>query len=165
VKSELEIRKGRASDLAAVMALDREIPNGPHWTEMQWLDMLREETISHVQRWVFVAEGSNGSLAGSVVVGFVAGTAELEWIAVSAVARRCGLGRALCARAVDWAVTQGATEVHLELRASNVAAMALYRSAGFVEQGKRKHYYSDPVEDAALMTLALARQAKAAPQV
>lgn len=43
----------------------------------------------------------------------------------------------------------------LEVRASNQAAVSLYQQAGFQQAGRRPNYYSDPVEDAALMRLTL----------
>jgi ribosomal-protein-alanine N-acetyltransferase len=46
-------------------------------------------------------------------------------------------------------------EVTLEVRASNHPALALYRSLGFVETGRRPRYYVDPVEDAVLLSLEL----------
>jgi len=47
--------------------------------------------------------------------------------------------------------------VHLEVRASNEAARALYARLGFVETGRRPRYYAAPEEDAVLLSLALAR--------
>ena len=41
----------------------------------------------------------------------------------------------------------------LEVRASNEAAIALYRKYGFQEAGRRKQYYDAPREDAIIMTL------------
>ncbi len=41
----------------------------------------------------------------------------------------------------------------LEVRASNEAAIALYRKYGFQEVGRRKQYYDAPREDAIIMTL------------
>jgi ribosomal-protein-alanine N-acetyltransferase len=43
-------------------------------------------------------------------------------------------------------------EVHLEVRSSNERALRLYRRSGFEETGRRTGYYSDPVEDAVLMS-------------
>ena len=39
----------------------------------------------------------------------------------------------------------------LEVRASNEAALALYRRFGFVPEGVRKGYYSKPIEDALVL--------------
>ncbi|WP_298983785.1 ribosomal protein S18-alanine N-acetyltransferase [Caldilinea sp.] len=67
--------------------------------------------------------------------------------------RRQGLGRRLLQAMIDKAIDAGALEITLEVRASNYAAQALYRSMGFVVVGVRKHYYHDNGEDAILMTL------------
>ncbi len=49
----------------------------------------------------------------------------------------------------------GATELLLEVRASNLAALAFYRAQGFVETGRRIGYYTDPIEDAVLMQVGI----------
>lgn len=49
------------------------------------------------------------------------------------------------------AISRGATAVTLEVRASNVAAQALYRRFGFVPVGTRKGYYRNPDEDALVL--------------
>lgn len=41
----------------------------------------------------------------------------------------------------------------LEVRESNLAAIKLYEKTGFKPVGKRKRFYSDPTEDAIIMTL------------
>lgn len=39
------------------------------------------------------------------------------------------------------------------MRISNVAALTMYRRLGFTVKGLRKNYYTDPVEDAYIMSL------------
>jgi ribosomal-protein-alanine N-acetyltransferase len=56
------------------------------------------------------------------------------------------------ALAVELALA-GILEIILEVRASNAAALGLYRLLGFAETGRRPRYYHDPVEDAVLMRL------------
>ena len=41
----------------------------------------------------------------------------------------------------------------LEVRESNAPARSLYEKFGFIKVGERKNYYSDPTENAVLMTL------------
>jgi ribosomal protein S18 acetylase RimI-like enzyme len=48
------------------------------------------------------------------------------------------------------------SELTLEVRASNRAALGFYRAQGFEETGRRPRYYADPEEDAVLMGLNLA---------
>lgn len=52
-----------------------------------------------------------------------------------------GVGTALLDAAVEWAGAVGAHKVALEVWPHNAAALALYRRAGFVEEGRlRRHY-------------------------
>ncbi len=71
-------------------------------------------------------------------VGMVTISASFElgslWVRDSG--RGIGAGRALVAAAVDWAASEGAASVHLAVRESNSAAVALYRALDFVEVGE-----------------------------
>ncbi len=58
---------------------------------------------------------------------------------------------------MQWVCESGAEAMQLEVRASNGAAIGLYQRLGFVEQGRRKGYYSAPAEDAVLMGVAMER--------
>jgi len=52
-----------------------------------------------------------------------------------------GVGRKLLARALDWADNwAGVLRVELHVHADNDRAMALYRSMGFVEEGRHKAF-------------------------
>ena len=64
-------------------------------------------------------------------------------LAVAPAARGQGLGAMLLAGAMQGAVLRGAGEMFLEVAAGNAAALALYRSAGFAEVGRRRRYYAD----------------------
>jgi ribosomal-protein-alanine N-acetyltransferase len=59
--------------------------------------------------------------------------------------------------AVRYCRSHGVASVYLEVRRSNDAAIRLYRKHGFKSEGRRKNYYSSPVEDAVIMSLMLAR--------
>jgi [ribosomal protein S18]-alanine N-acetyltransferase len=85
---------------------------------------------------------------GFIVVGNVGAEWELENIAVAANARRRGLAARLMNEFMDVARGRGADNIFLEVRESNHAARALYNKWAFVETGRRKNYYSEPVEDA-----------------
>ena len=45
----------------------------------------------------------------------------------------------------------GAKVVYLEVRESNKAARALYEKWAFIEAGRRKSYYQEPLEDALVL--------------
>jgi len=65
---------------------------------------------------------------------------ELLLLAVTPDLRGQGIGRRLLERFVQAARARGATRLFLEMREGN-AAESLYRAAGFVNVGRRRHYY------------------------
>jgi len=98
---------------------------------------------------------ARGVVAGFIVASLLPPQAELEIIAVAPQFQRRGQARRLfTALAVELRTGQSA-ELLLELRASNLPALAFYRSLGFTEAGRRPRYYHDPIEDALLMRLRL----------
>ncbi len=98
-------------------------------------------------------------IAGYAVARAVAGEGEILNVAVSPGERRRGLGRALVVRVLEEARARGATEVHLEVRSGNRAAIGLYRSLGFRTRGRRRGYYAGTGDDAWVMTIRLGRGA------
>jgi ribosomal-protein-alanine N-acetyltransferase len=72
-------------------------------------------------------------------------------IAVAPDKRRCGYGRAIVDALIRDAEARNLEQIALEVRASNEAAIALYKSLGFFEAGRRKHFYKNPAEDALVM--------------
>ena len=65
--------------------------------------------------------------------------------------RRSGLARRLMAMAEDHVVAMGGDSITLEVRTSNVPALALYDALGYRRVGSRRHYYPNG-EDAIVMT-------------
>ena len=80
---------------------------------------------------------------------------ELENMAVVPSVRRQGAGTLLLQKLIAQARAEDGKSIFLEVRESNVGALALYRRFGFEQTGIRKSYYSDPPEDAFLCRLAL----------
>ena len=101
--------------------------------------------------------------AGDRIVGFIAGRrppmldadAEINNIGVLPEFRENGIGSGLLLEFRRICVLRRAHAIWLEVRQSNVAAIALYHSHGFVPRGVRRNFYHDPVEDAQLMSLTL----------
>jgi ribosomal-protein-alanine N-acetyltransferase len=154
VKAEIEIRPMAAADLARVLAIDRGLPEAPHWPLSAYLNAVDSKSMP--RRIALVAAGLQaGPVLGFTVASLLPPLAELETIAVAAENQRQGLGRQLfLALAVELRAA-GANELLLEARPSNQPALALYRSLGFVQSGLRPGYYADPIEDAILMCLPL----------
>jgi ribosomal-protein-alanine N-acetyltransferase len=153
--SPFHLRRAVASDLDAILTLERVTDLAPHWPPTAYSEILESDIP---QRCLFVAE-KNGSL-----IGFAVGLlhpvaseriAELESVVVSDSYRRAGIGGALCRAVFDWSRTQGATELVLEVRAASSAAIALYAGLGFTLAARRPRYYRDPNDDALRMRLQL----------
>jgi ribosomal-protein-alanine N-acetyltransferase len=131
------VRAASANDQEAMEAIIQSSPGAADWFE-GYPALVIERT---------------GQVAGFVLYRLVADQGEIEGeilnLAVAPSMRRHGLGGQLLA-----ALLPLANRWFLEVRQSNTAALALYRTAGFTVCGQRKHYYADG-EDAVLMTLKL----------
>jgi [ribosomal protein S18]-alanine N-acetyltransferase len=68
--------------------------------------------------------------------------------------RRRGLAASLLAEAFAWCAQNNRSAVWLEVRASNEAAISLYRKTGFLAISTRTRYYADG-EDALVMKYTL----------
>jgi len=149
----MRVRRMNAADVARVMEIASNLKDAPRWPEWAYLEAVQLE--SH-RRIALVAEGSGtGEVAGFLVAGLVLPDAELEMVAVTAEHQRRGVGRLLIGALIEELKRREGTAVLLEARASNVAAVELYRTSGFRETGRRQRYYADPIEDAVLMKLVL----------
>jgi ribosomal protein S18 acetylase RimI-like enzyme len=152
----VQVRAAQLDDVDAVVALERVTKGAPHWPREEYVQMIEESAGAVVCRLLLVATvDGNSEIAGfsvSKVIGLgpdVVG--EIESVAVAEKARRAGLGRALCGRAIEWCEQLGAGVTELEVRRQSAGAQAMYRGLGFVEVGVRANYYRDPVDDAVLM--------------
>ena len=145
----MHIRSGRATDVADLLALDRQCPTAAHWEQGTYQAAFTE---AGPRRVVIVSE-DEGQIWGFVVARIVASEWEIENIAVSAVHRRCGVGTQLVTALLGKARDEGAEGIFLEVRDSNCAARALYEKAGFVKAGRRDLYYRNPEEDAVVYRL------------
>ncbi len=136
------------SDLDAVMAIENVIYTHP-WTRGNFTDSLAAQSHG------FVLE-QHGVIVGYAVLKTGAGEAHLLNLSIAAAWQRRGLGRELLCRVVDAARDLKVSKLFLEVRASNVAARALYAQADFREIGLRRGYYpahgtADGREDAIVL--------------
>ncbi|ADQ47028.1 ribosomal-protein-alanine acetyltransferase [Caldicellulosiruptor kronotskyensis 2002] len=74
-------------------------------------------------------------------------------IAVHPQKRGQGIGKLLLSALISYAKENGLVGLTLEVRSKNHVAISLYKSFGFVQEGIRKNYYSNPPDDAIIMWL------------
>ncbi len=76
----------------------------------------------------------------------------MDNIAVFPTWRHRGVGRALLTALECEAKKRGGTFLSLEVRPSNTAAVEMYKSMGFREEGRRREFYESPAEDGLILT-------------
>lgn len=97
------------------------------------------------------------AVEGEKVIGYIGMSVVIDEgyifnVAVDADFRRKGVGTALINELVTYGKKNDLCFITLEVRESNQAAISLYSDFGFIKVGERKNYYSDPAENAILMT-------------
>jgi [ribosomal protein S18]-alanine N-acetyltransferase len=146
------VRLARVSDLPGVMAIERASFPTDAWSESSMRSTIKDrDTVTTV------VERDDRVVGYCSVLAPAASDADILTIAIEAAARGGGLGRVLLEGAVDAAEARGCRLVFLEVRVDNPVAQNLYSSVGFVEVGRRRHYYQPDDVDAIVMRLAVPR--------
>ncbi len=136
--------------------------------------IMRVEEASHIHPWTYDAVKAcfgpqlscintglyeKEELIGYAVISIIYEDAELWTLGVLPSRQGKGLGRFLLRASLSLACLVNTKMCFLEVRQSNEAAIALYKSEGFVQTGLRKNYYpktgSVPAENALTMACEL----------
>lgn len=134
---KLTLRDMSAGDLDSVLQIEQQIQEHP-WTRGNFTDAFSSGYLCRVAEL-------EGKLIGYAVLMQGVDDAELLGIGIATEQQRQGWGRQLLQAMLALARQLGRQRVVLEVRASNLAAIALYQSLGFIEIGLRRDYY--PVEN------------------
>jgi ribosomal-protein-alanine N-acetyltransferase len=139
------LRDMTVSDLDTVLRIEQQVHAHP-WTRGNFDDAL-------VSGYLCKVAEQGGEAIGYAVLMQGVDDAELLDIGIAAEQQRRGFGRAVLAAVLTLARELGRERVVLEVRASNAAAIGLYRAMGFSEIGLRRNYYvaNNGREDAILM--------------
>ena len=144
-KPEIKVRIALASDLEDIYELDVATFAMP-WSK----EALNYDILENDNAFVIVAE-CKGEFAGYADIWTVLDEADLNSIAVSTALRRKGIGEELIRAMLELLENNGMMTINLEVRVSNIPAIALYKKYGFKECGVRPEYYLDNGEDALIM--------------
>lgn len=142
----LDWRRLEEGDIPAVSKLEH-LCQGHPWTPCHFRDELARGDFGYSR----VLEEPGVGVVGYFCAWLVADEMHIGTLGVDPGRRRDGLGLGMVSQAHDWAVHRGATLAHLEVRASNAAALALYAKLGYRRVGIRTGYYVDNGEDAFLL--------------
>ncbi len=135
-----------AEHLDGVEALEKSCFSHP------WSRQSLERELENEQS-LFYAAVEDGQVIGYIGMSFVLDEGYIYNVAVDGNHRKNGVGSALIRTLVTHCKKEGFAFLTLEVRESNAAARSLYQHFGFIKVGERKNYYSDPTENAVLMTL------------
>ncbi|WP_415882470.1 ribosomal protein S18-alanine N-acetyltransferase [Neptuniibacter sp. QD72_48] len=142
----------QAKDLPAVERIAQSCFAHGAWSAKQYLQQIESERS--------VALGLYApDLIGYVMFSQVLDEAELLQIAIDPAHQGCGYAQLLVSQGAQQLQNAGVIRVMLEVRESNLAAIALYDKSGFVTEGVRKNYYPSVQggqrEDAVLMGMSI----------
>ncbi len=154
LKPSLQLRPMQIDDLDAIMQIEPTIYSHS-WTRGNFSDSLN----SGYSAWVLESEGE---MIGYALMMLVMDEVHLLNLSIAKHRQKQGLGRYLLQHMISNAKQCKASNMFLEVRPSNVSAIALYENMGFNEMAVRRGYYpADPKtsengrEDAVLMGLVL----------
>ena len=146
----IECRCIEEQELNQVEELEKDVFSDA-WTKKGIAD-----TFANPQAWIMGAF-EEGTLYGYLIFYYVIDEGEIARIAVRESARRQGIAGRLFDFLLSISEEHGIIRWMLDVRESNLAAIACYEKEGFLVDGKRKGFYQDPQEDAILMSKMLTR--------
>lgn len=131
-------------DLNRVMEIECATYSHP-WSKKSMQDELdRNFALCRVAR-------INNQVKGYLIAWLIRGEIHLLNLALDPDVKRLGLGGLFLKYLFDWGRKNGAAQVFLEVRESNLPARRLYEKTGFVMIGRRINYYPEEKEDAITM--------------
>ncbi len=146
-------RRMALADLERVMEIERDGFAHP-WSA----DLLRRELTHDWSTILLATETRMGpdraaaeAILGFVVYWLVHDELHVLNIATAVEERRRGIGRVLMEEAARRGRGAGAVLATLEVRRSNLGAIAMYRTLGYRQVGVRPNYYVEEGEDAIVM--------------
>ncbi len=117
-----------------------------------WSEHSFRHELNHTDG-IFVVAETNEGVIGYASAWMTADEIHITTVAVHPDHRNQGIGRKVIVELLSQGVSKDGSCATLEVRPSNLSAIALYESLGFKSVGRRKNYYPDNKEDAFVMWL------------
>lgn len=146
----VSVKKIEESDLEKVAYLEKEIFPDP-WGMIGLKESLYQNHTVLLGAWI------DEKLIGYVIFYFSCDEGEIARIAVEKSARRQGVASHLLLELENVCEEKKIVKMLLDVRESNETAIEFYKSHGFTEDGLRKNFYTNPTEDAVLMSRELGK--------
>lgn len=116
-----------------------------------WSKQSLEEELNNETSLFLVAKEEN-EVIGYIGMSIVIDEGYIFNVAVRENHRNKGVATALINELVTYGKKNNFSFITLEVRESNLPAISLYSKFGFIKAGERKDYYSNPKENAILLT-------------
>ena len=131
----MQIRRANIRDLNTLCTLDN-IANMTNWSLNDY-----QNSFNNKQHFIYICE-EHGKISACIVFGVALDEAEILQFWVEHSLKRKGIGIYLLNYTLhELRKKLMVIRVFLEVRDGNVAAINLYKKAGFIEVGRRHRYY------------------------
>ena len=140
----IQCRQMQKEDLEIVSKIEQNIFSMP-WSKTAFAESLANQNTLYI---VATKEETVVGYCG-IYISFQEGN--ISNVAVNPKYRRQHVAEEMLTYLLEAVRKRGVTSVVLEVRKTNVGAIALYEKLGFKEMGVRKDFYEKPREDALIM--------------
>ena len=154
--NQIQIAAATFEDVEEILTIQNTSPESAQWSRSTYTEMLaaRGGKENQIRRTMFCARLHERIIGFAVVSSLRVSDrteCELENLAVAADHRGSGVGTMLLEAAIELCQQCGEACINAEVRASNAAALHLYKKNKFVPLAMRKAYYKHPEEDAIVL--------------
>lgn len=143
-RQEVVFRRMEAADAAAAAQVEA-VSSREAWTEKAFLDAVRRPDV------VYVVAQQGERVVGCCGLWESFDEGDICNVAVLPECRRQGIACGMLLFLMEQGRLDGVKNYTLEVRKGSREAVLLYQKLGFVTEGVRKDFYSDPAEDALIM--------------
>lgn len=144
---EVQVRHMQEHDVDQIMEIEKVSFGSHHWSAQSFIAEMKNKLGNY-----FVAvDATSNKVVGYCGYWMIQEEAHITTVASSPALRKCGIGELLLQRMIESVYALEGKWLTLEVRASNIMAISLYKKYGFSSLGVRKNYYQDNNEDALIM--------------
>lgn len=141
-------RNATIQDIDKIYAIECETYETHHWSKKSFINELKTEYSKY---FVCESNSDNKEIVGYAGYWIVGNEGHITTMVVCQRYRRMHIADILLYKLINSAIRNNIKWLTLEVRASNIAAIALYSKYDFKQLGIRKNYYQDDNEDALIL--------------